>query len=285
MKRILVLSLALSVSAIGVAGAQQDANADKEYVESMGREHTGDTPVANPMSEGSGGREIVTRTVEYANLKGTAVAGHLALPADGEPTAAMIVIHEWWGLNDNVRAMADKLAAEGYAALAVDLYEGEVATDRDGAMTLVRAAQENDERLEENLFQARTWLGETLGVERVGVIGWCFGGGWSLRVGVGMGDMIDATVVYYGRLITEANDLARLTSPVLGIFGAEDGGITVESVKAFEAAMGEAGKSASVHIYDGAAHAFANPSGTRYNAEAAEDAWAKTVAFLTENLQ
>jgi carboxymethylenebutenolidase len=283
MKRILVLLLALSVSTIGLACAQQSA--DEEYVESMGREHAGDTPAASPMAAAGAQGEITTETVEYADLEGTQVSGDLAKPAGGEPTAAIIVIHEWWGLNDNIRAMADKFAAEGYAALAVDLYEGEVATDRDGAMTLVRNAQANDERLEENLLQARTWLGEELGVETVGVIGWCFGGGWSLRVGVGMGEMIDATVVYYGRLMTEAADLAALTSPVLGIFGADDGGIPVESVKAFEAAMNEAGKSAAVHIYDGADHAFANPSGTRYNAEAAEDAWAKTVAFLAENLQ
>jgi carboxymethylenebutenolidase len=282
MKSIVVLLLVLSVSAVGTVGAQQATEADKEYVESMGREHAGDTPVANPMSEGAGGREIVTKTVEYATLEGT---GHLAMPADGKPGAAMIVIHEWWGLNDNVRAMAEKLAAEGYAALAVDLYEGKVASDRDGAMTLVRAAQEKGERLEENLRQARAWLGEELGVEKVGVIGWCFGGGWSLRTSLGQGEAIDATVIYYGRLVTDAADLAPLTSPVLGIFGAEDGGIPVDSVKAFEAAMQEAGKSAAIHIYDGADHAFANPSGTRYNAEAAEDAWAKTVAFLAENLR
>lgn len=284
MKRILVSCIALSVVCLAPAGAQETTAADKEYVESMGREHAGDTPVANPMSEGATG-EIVTESVEYATLDGTAVSGHLAMPADGKPSAAMIVIHEWWGLNDNVRAMAEKLAAEGYAALAVDLYEGEVATDRDGAMTLVRAAQAKGERLEENLRQARAWLGDTLSVDRVGVIGWCFGGGWSLRTGLAQGDAIDATVIYYGRLVTDAAELAPLASPVLGIFGAEDGGIPVDSVKAFEAAMKEAGKSAAIHIYEGADHAFANPSGTRYNAEAAQDAWAKTVAFLAENLQ
>jgi carboxymethylenebutenolidase len=285
MKRIPALLLVLTVSFVGVVFAQQDTGADEEYVESMGREHAGDTPVANQMTEGAAPREVTTKTVEYADLDGKVVAGHLAMPADGEATAAMIVIHEWWGLNDNVRAMAEKLAAEGYAALAIDLYEGGVATDRDGAMALMRTAQENDERLEENLLQARTWLGETLGVEKVGVIGWCFGGGWSLRAGLGLGDAIAATVIYYGRLVTDAAELAPLTSPVLGIFGAEDGGIPVDSVKAFEAAMAEAGKPASIHIYDGADHAFANPSGTRYNAEAAEDAWARTVAFLAENLQ
>jgi carboxymethylenebutenolidase len=275
----------LSVLTIAVVGLACAPSADEEYVDSMGREHAGDTPIANPMSEGADETAVVGESVAYASLDGTTVFGHLAKPADGEPKAGVLVIHEWWGLNDNIRAMADKLAAEGYAALAVDLYEGQIAEDRDGAMTLVRAAQENAERLQENLRQARAWLGEELAVERVGVIGWCFGGGWSLQTALMLGDEIDATIIYYGRLETDPEALAPLTSPVLGIFGAEDQGIPLDSVYAFEAALNELGKPAAIHVYDGADHAFANPSGTRYNAEAAEDAWAKTVSFLAESLE
>ena len=128
----------LSILLLTTPALAQDA--DEKYVESMGREHAGDTPVANPMSAGAGAAAVTSETVTYADLDGTSVSGYLAKPVAGDPAPGLIVIHEWWGLNDNIRAMADKLAAEGYAALAVDLYEGEVAEDRDGAMTLVRAS-------------------------------------------------------------------------------------------------------------------------------------------------
>jgi carboxymethylenebutenolidase len=167
--------------------------------------------------------------------------------------------------------------------LAVDLYEGEVAEDREGAMTLMRGASENRDRLVENLRQAHAYLAAQ-GATSIGVIGWCFGGGWSLQTGLTLGDEIDATVIYYGRLQTETDALAALASPVLGIFGAEDRGIPLEGVRKFEAALAELGKPASIHVYEGADHAFANPSGTRYNAEAAEDAWSKTLAFFAQHL-
>ena len=120
---------------------------------------------------------------------------------------------------------------------------------------------------------------------RVGSVGWCFGGGWSLRTGLLLGDDLDAAVIYYGRPVTDPAELAPLTAPVLGIFGELDGGIPVESVREFEAAMKKAGKAASIHIYPDADHAFANPSGTRYNEEAADDAWQKTLAFFDEHLR
>ena len=272
-----LLALALTTT-VAAADTPQD-----EYQARMAREHAGDKPISNPMSEAAVGAEVTTESVDYADLDGTTISGHLALPADSEPTAGIIVIHEWWGLNDNVRAMAERLAGEGYAALAVDLYEGEVASDREGAMTLMRGAAENSDRLVDNLRQAHAFLAAR-GATSIGVIGWCFGGGWSLQTGLALGDDIDATVIYYGRLETEADALAPLTSPVLGIFGAEDRGIPVDGVRKFEAALAELGKPASIHVYEGADHAFANPSGTKYNAEAAEDAWSKTLAFFGEHL-
>jgi len=278
MKNTLICLLALS-TATAVAGDTPQ----EEYQARMAREHAGDQPISNPMSEAAPGGEVVAQSVAYAHLDGTTVSGHLARPAGPEPTAGIIVIHEWWGLNDNVRAMAERLAGEGYMALAVDLYQGEVAEDRDGAMRLMGIAAGNRDRVIENLHQARAFLAES-GVSKIGVIGWCFGGGWSLQTGLTLGDGIDATVIYYGLLETEAAALAPLTSPVLGIFGADDHGIPVEEVRQFEAVLAELGKEASVHIYEGADHAFANPSGTRYNAEAAEDAWHKTIAFFGEHL-
>lgn len=259
--------------------------AEDDYLARMAREHADDRPVPSAMVlEGAGGASLSTATVEYADLDGTTISGFLATPADGEVAGAVILVHEWWGLNDNIRTVAEMLAAEGWAALAVDLYEGESATDRDGAMRLMRAAGENEERLRENLRQARQWLGDELGVERVGVIGWCFGGGWSFNTALMLGDAIDASVIYYGWVTNDPGELAALTAPVMGHFGAEDGGIPVAGVRAFEQALDDLGKPAEIFIYEGANHAFANPSGTSFNADAAAEAWERTLAFLHAEL-
>ena len=280
---LLVLVTALACG--GEAPTDEGETADAEYAERISTEHEGDTPEANPATDGAPtAAEVVTEDVVYANLDGRDVTGYLARPADAEAGGpAILVIQEWWGLNDNIRAMARKLAGEGYTALAVDLYEGQVAEDRDGARALVTAAMEKADELADNLRQAHGYL-KGQGATSIGSIGWCFGGGWSLETALMLGDELDAAVIYYGRVKTEASELEPLTAPVLGIFGAEDQGIPVDGVRAFEAALGELGKTASIHVYEGADHAFANPSGTRYQAEAAEDAWAKTLDFFGEHL-
>lgn len=269
--------LALAVS--GFSG-----NSDSEYVEDMAREHADDTPESNAMSEASPAVEVVTEMVDYANVNGETATGYLARPAgvDG-PLPGIIVIHEWWGLNDNVRSMTEQLAGQGYQALAVDLYGGESADTRDGAMELMSASMEKTEALTENVKQAFAYL-EGDG-QKVGTIGWCFGGGWSLQTALALPSDVDATVIYYGRLVTEQDALAPLEMPILGLFGAEDQGIPVDSVNAFEASLNALGKDAAVHIYQGADHAFANPSGTNYQAEPAQDAWAKTLAFFEAHLK
>ncbi len=254
------------------------------WVERMAAEHAGDSPEASPAARAEPAGEVAGSEVDYARIGDAAIRGYLARPAGDGPFPGMIVIHEWWGLNDNIRAMADRLAGEGYQALAVDLYEGGVATDRDGAMSLVRAATARPERLEENLRQARAYLGDN-GAGRVGSIGWCFGGGWSLRTAMILGDGLDAAVVYYGRLVADPAALEAIRAPVLGLFGELDSGIPVASVREFETAMKELGKPVSIHVYPDADHAFANPSGTRYNESAATDAWARTLAFLEHHLR
>lgn len=256
-----------------------------EYIDRMDEEHEGDRPVANAatQSENADRLPVSGEEVQYATVNGTEITGYLATPDEaGDGGPALIVIHEWWGLNDNIRMMTDKLAGEGYTALAVDLYKGKVAESPDSAGTYARSVDE--EEAVENLDQAYRFLTRQQGVEAVGTIGWCFGGGWSLQTALAMPEAIDATVIYYGRLVTDAGELSTLDMPVLGIFGAEDDGIPPEEVKKFEAALDEAGVTNDIHIYEGADHAFANPSGTRYNAEAAEDAWQKTVEFLAEYL-
>jgi carboxymethylenebutenolidase len=250
----------------------------------MAAQHAGDRPVPTAAASREPASDVKTQEVVYARLGERDVRGYLALPAEAS-SAGVILIHEWWGLNDNIRSIARQLAGEGYAALAVDLYEGEAASDPDEARGLMQAAAGREPALADNLRQAREFLATQHGATKIGVIGWCFGGAWALRTALALGDGVDATVVYYGRLVTGEAELRKLQSPLLGIFGGADEGIPVESVQAFEQTLARLGKSASIHIFAGAAHAFANPSGTRYDAAAAEDAWGKTLAFFAEHLR
>ena len=209
---------------------------------------------------------------------------YLSLPEGvTAPLPAVVVVHEWWGLNDHIRHWTDRLAADGYAALAVDLYDGAVATDRETALSLMQGVDET--RAREILAAAHRFLAEDERVQapKRGVVGWCFGGGWSLQQALHHPDL-DAAVVYYGRLETDPAALAPIAAPMMGVFGNQDAGIPPAAVDAFAAAMEEAGKELELHRYD-ANHAFANPSSGRYNPEAAEDAWSHTQAFLAKHLK
>ena len=255
------------------------------FAERVAAEHAEDLPVASGAAAVEGSVPVVAEKVAYGSVDGRPIHGYLARPEAAKgPLAGLIVIHEWWGLNDNIRAMTQRLAGEGYAALAVDLYDGQVADEAVLARQLAGAAQENAPALRDNLRQARAYLVSRSGAPRVGTIGWCFGGGWSLDTALTLGADVDAAVIYYGRLVTDPERLGRLQAPVLGIFGSNDRAIPVASVREFEAVLGRLGKPAEIHVYEGADHAFANPSGTRYNAEAAGDAWKRTTAFFREHL-
>ncbi len=278
------------------AGCGGQGDTDEDFTDRMATEHEGDAPVASPAAKAGPARPVTAERVVYATIDGQEVTGYLARPESAEDTAgaaaddpakgppAIILIHEWWGLNENIESMARQLAGEGYAALAVDLYGGEVAGDRDAARALMQAVNKNKATAKRNLRQARAYLKKQLRARKAGVIGWSFGGGWALQAALLQPDRINATVIYYGRLVVDSERLAALESPVLGIFGSEDQGVPIDSVRKFESALQELGKDAAIHVYEGANHAFANPSGTRYNAEAATDAWEKTLAFLRQHL-
>ncbi len=265
---------------IGIVGC----GSQDDYPERMAEEHKTDSPVASPAASVAPTAEVETTSVTYATLDGEEVTGFLAKPVGIEGAPGVIVIHEWWGLNENIESMARQLAEAGYVALAVDLYRGEVAADRDKARELMTASMDRNEALERNLKEAHAFL-EGQGATKVASIGWCFGGGWSLQTALLLPDELDGAIIYYGRVVTDRDQLATLTTPILGHFGSEDGGIPVDSVREFEAALSELGKAAQIHIYEGADHAFANPSGTRYAAEAATQAWQRTIDFLAENLK
>jgi len=275
-KNLLIAGLLLTVAACG--------SEKKDYLDRMDEEHKDDVPVENAASETPQSAEVTEETVTYATVNGNEITGYLAKPEGAEgDLPGIIVIHEWWGLNDNIRMMTRRLAGEGYVALAVDLYNGKVAESPDSAGTYARSVEQ--EPALDNLTQAYNYLTENRNAKMVGSIGWCFGGGWSLQTALAMPEMIDATVIYYGRLVTNKDRLEKLTMPILGIFGAEDDGIPPSAVNEFEAALNDVGVTNSIHIYDGAGHAFANPSGNRYKKDAAEDAWMKTTAFFEEHLK
>lgn len=226
---------------------------------------------------------VTTETVRYASGEET-VAGFLARPDGAGPFPAVVVIHEWWGLNDQIKAMAQKLAENGYVALAIDLYRGRVATSTDEAHELSRGLPED--RAVRDLKAAVSYLRTRPGVrgDRIGSIGWCMGGSYSLALALNQPDLA-ASVIYYGRLVTEAESLRRFNAPVLGLFGQDDRGIPVSMVREFEAQAKSMGKSVTVRIYPGAGHAFANETRPSYRAEAARDAWEKTLAFFAATLK
>ena len=212
---------------------------------------------------------------------GTSVSASLARP-EAEKAPAVILIHEWWGLNDQIKSVAADLARQGYLALAVDLYEGGVATDREGAMSLIKAVDQD--QAVATLTGWVDWLRKHQNsTGKVATMGWCFGGGWSLNASIAT--PVDATVIFYGRVNRSADDLASLSGPVLGHFGTLDKNINADMVGGFEQAMKEAGKhdTLTVHWYD-ADHAFANPTGSRYDAEDAALAWERTGEFLRAHL-
>lgn len=221
--------------------------------------------------------DVQTQDVRYfENSK-----GYLAKPSiDGE-YPGVIMIHEFWGLNDNIKQMAEKLASHGYVVFAVDLYDGQVGTTADEARQLRSSFEQS--QWTENMNNAMSYIEEKYSPSSIGSIGWCFGGGQSLNLALNNENM-DATVIYYGQLVTDTEELSKINWPVLGIFAELDNGIPPETVNAFETALDEVGIENDITIYPGVNHAFANPSGDRYAPDESKDAWQKTLRFFEDNL-
>ncbi|MEM1096036.1 MAG: dienelactone hydrolase family protein [Bacteroidota bacterium] len=276
MRYLLTLLLAVLVG----FGCQSESS----YTDDMAEQHAGDTPAASGMTDVDTD-DVNTETVTYGTVNGQAVTGYMATPLDGAADLpGLIVIHEWWGLNDNIEAMTRAYAAQGYRALAVDLYGNEVAEDPQGARALMQAAMGDIPTAHANLAAAHAYLTEA-GAAKVGSVGWCFGGSMSLQTGLALPNDLDAMVIYYGRVPDDADLLAPLAMPILGLFGEADGGIPVSSVNAFESTLTDLDKDVEIVIYEGAGHAFANPSGQNYQEAAATDSWAKTLAFFEQHLK
>jgi carboxymethylenebutenolidase len=214
------------------------------------------------------------------------VASFLATPAGNGPFPAVIVIQEWWGLNDWVKDQARALAREGYVALAVDLYRGKVADKQEDAHQLMMGAP--PDRILRDLKAAFAYLPGRKDVKaaKIGAVGWCMGGRWSLALATEE-PTLAAAVAYYGAPPTDSAAIAKIKAPILGNFGAEDKGPAPDQVKAFETAMKAAGKTIDVKVYPGAGHAFANVNNPwgGYREEAAKDAWTRTAAWFAKYLK
>lgn len=287
----LALSLALLFQSCG-SGVPGSADPEaspaveqSDQADSLAQEHSGDKPTPTPAAMAEPSVPVTGQTVTYATIDGQPITGYLAQP-EGTNTAlpAIITIHEWWGLNENIEAMTRRLAGEGYTALAIDLYGGQVATEPQQARELVRSVTDAPGSAQANITQAAQFLMEEYSAPKLGSIGWCFGGNWSLRTGLLLPDL-DAMAIYYGQLILAPEALDGLDMPIIGFFGADDTSIPVEDVENFESTLANLGKTADINLYPNVGHAFANPSGQNYSAEAAADAWQKTTAFFAKYLQ
>ena len=233
----------------------------------------------------AGAAPAAEQTVTFKSGAET-VSGFLAMPEGKAKFPAVVVIHEWWGLDNWVKDQARALAKEGYAALAVDLYRGKVTDKQDEAHQLMSGLPQD--RAVRDLKAAFAYLKTRNDVraDRIGSIGWCMGGKYSMLLATEE-PTLAAAVAYYGAPPTDEAAIARIKAPVLGNFGGDDKGPSPEQVKAFEAAMKKAGKTVDVKLYPGAGHAFANPNNPwkGYREAAAKDAWARTVAFFARHLK
>ena len=224
------------------------------------------------------------KSVSYQSGDET-VSGMLYTPMGKGPFPAIIVIHEWWGLNDWVKEQAAKLSDHGYVALAVDLYRGKVATTPEEAHEIMRGVPED--RAKRDLQAAFTFLQKQKNVkpDKIGSIGWCMGGGYSLDVAL-LEPTLAADVINYGHLATDPENLKKINAPILGLFGAQDHGIPPEDVKKFEQSLKQLGKKVDITIYPDAGHGFQNPNNKEgYRPGDTKDAWRKIVNFLRANLK
>lgn len=281
-RRLILAAIFLSITLLcaKVSQAQQNVNSMLAL-----HRHEHPTPTAIALIEPE--VAVTTESVEYVTIDGQAIEGYYARPENmSTPLPGILAIHEWWGLNENIEAMARRLAGEGYQVLAVDLYGGQVADTSEKASQLVQEVANNPLSAEANMTKAYNYLVEEKQAPGVASLGWCFGGSWSLETALLFPQELDAAVIYYGGQVGEktAEELSTLEMPILGIFGAEDGSIPLETVEQLESTLQELDKEVEIVVYENAGHAFANPSGQNYVPEAAEAAWAKTTEFLSQNL-
>ncbi len=222
--------------------------------------------------------------VTYTDQDGNELIGYLAQPEGEGPFPGVLLIHEWWGLNEGMTILADALAAEGYVVLAPDAYRGNVTAAFPRALWLRLTTPEAQVFNDVDASLAHLMSLDNVDTERLASMGFCFGGGHSLQLGMRQSENLPLTIIYYGAVVTDPDLLRPLTEGqgVLGVFGEEDRSIPVDGVLEFEAAMNSLNIPNEVTIYEGVGHAFLTEE--NYNQPgAAGEAWQQTLQFLAEN--
>ena len=213
------------------------------------------------------------------------IKGYFATPtAKGKSFPAIILIHEQWGLNDYIKENARNFAKQGYVALAVDLYNGQVATEASKARELAGSVRQDKEGAFSNLENAVAFIKKQKNTNenKIASIGWCFGGGWSYQMAKNnLG--VKASIIYYGSFNPE-DDLSKMRATILGHFAEKDRGIRLDNVKEFQVKLKTLSGDHEVYIYPNSQHAFANPGRDIYDKDAAELAWKRTLEFLKKFL-
>ena len=213
---------------------------------------------------------------------GSTTHGYLATPTSGKGPG-VLVIQEWWGLVPHIKKVCDRFAAEGFSALAPDMYHGKTAAEPGEAEKLYMAL--NVAQAEKDLRSAAKYLAQHSSTAKLGAVGFCMGGQLALFAGT-VNPNVGAVVDFYGVHPNVKPDYSKLSGPVLGLFAEKDGSVTPQTARDVDAAIKKAGKQSEIHIYPNVDHAFFNEDNKgAYNKAAADDAWRRTITFFRQNLK
>jgi len=228
---------------------------------------------------------IIDQEFAYGATEERNLSGFFAMPQDvTEPLPGVILIHEWWGLNDEIKTMARRLAGEGYAVLAVDLFNGAVADSPADAQLLRTDVMRDRVAALDNIGQGVNYLRSYALAPTIAVLGFGLGGGLAFETGLAMPDQVTAVISYYGQLVLDRSEIETLRPPLLGVFAENDESIPVRDVQRFRTLLQDLKKSGNIFIHADTAHGFADSSRSSYDSEEADKAWRETIDFLADHL-
>lgn len=230
-------------------------------------------------------REVVAESLAYGEVDDTLVYGHFAIPADMvDPLPAVIVIHDWWGLNDGMRETCERLAAQGYIVLGVDMFGGATASVASEARKLEIDVIESPQLALANLEQAADFVLDVARAPDIAILGYGFGGSWALNAALDRGERLSAVAMFYGQVSSDRRRLGNLNTPVLGFFAANDRAVPATAVEAFEEALAALEKERDIRIFPNARRGFADRASDNFDAALDEQAWNRLLEFLATTL-
>ena len=280
--RWMLIPLMLALAACGGEGEEPATETAETLPEPAVQAEAASTPAESSLRDPVA---VAGEMLPYGESEDALIRGYFAFPETMvEPLPAVIVIHEWWGLNDDIKAAAEQIAAQGFMTLAVDLYDGEVTKSNVRAGELSRDLLESMDAADANITAAIGFLTEVAGAPAVATLGWSQGAQWSVRTAQNNAEAVTAAVSYYGQPDSDPEALATLDTPLLAIFAGRDRSIPITDARTFRDAALNLGKPVEVVVEPDALHGFANPGDARYNEASAARAFARTIAFLREHL-